>query len=239
LEDVAMSTHQSGAENRSYTGEYAADAWGGLLAGLGLTGVVATSVLYGMSPPEAALPGMMTDLAAAQAAAQQGGDTMRAAGLVGMISDGIYAPAAMLLSMGLWRTRPAAAIGWAALAFCGLLFIVVDALVAFALPGAAAAQPGFATAKYLFDGLFLTATLISGAGALLVYVTAAVKRTFVVPRWLGWLGVLVALIVMTTAAAGIAGHPLGQLAGVSVMVGSALGVVLTAFIAINALRRGA
>ena len=196
-----MSTHQTAEENRSYTGEYAADAWGGLLAALGLAGVVATSVLYGMSPPEAALPGMMTDLAAAQTAAQNGGDTMRAAGLIGMISDGVYAPAAMLLSVGLWRTRPAAAMGWAMLAVCGVMFIMVDALVAFALPGAAAAQPGFTTAKYLFDGLFLTATLISGAGAFLVYATAAAKRTRVVPRWIGWLGVIIALVTMTTAIA--------------------------------------
>lgn len=234
-----MSAHQSNTENHSYTNTYTADFWGGLFVALGLAGVVATSVLYGMSPPEAALPGMMTDPATAQAAALRGADILRAAGWIGIVSSGIYMPAAILISRGLWRMHPAAAIGWAVLAVCGVIFIFVDGLIVFAFVDANAAQSEFATAKYLFDRFFLIATLISGIGAFLVYGTLAARRTPVVPRWIGWLGVPVALITVTAGAAGLTGHPLAQLAGPSVMVGSAIGVMLGAFIAVNGWRRDA
>ncbi len=226
----------------TYTGEGRVDLWGGSFAAIGLVGVVVTSVLYGMSPPETALPTMQPDLAAAQAGALAGATTMRAAGMVGMLSDAIYVPGALVLSMGLWRTQPAAAIGRAMLALCGVIFIFVDALVAFALSGAAAtpsAQSGFATAKYLFDGLFLVATLVSGAGAFLVYGALSARRIQTIPRWIGWLGGFVAIATMTAAAATLAGYRLGQLTGLSVLAGSALGVVLSLFITASGLRRAA
>lgn len=61
--------------------------WSGGLLALGAAGIVATSIFYGMSPPEAAMPQPTIDLTAAVEGAIKGARTMRLAGLFGVAGD--------------------------------------------------------------------------------------------------------------------------------------------------------
>ena len=132
---------------------------GGACVALGSLGVTATSVLYALSPPAAALPAQPFDQAAALAGAVAGARTMFAAGTVGIFSDIVVAVGALLVALELARRgRGLAVAGWIAIVLSIVLFTFVDAIVGFVLGPVAAMGDGaaaFAGFKRLFDVLFL------------------------------------------------------------------------------------
>ena len=136
----------------------------------GAIGVIATSALYAFAGPEAALPGGATGMEAVRSATAASASYMRAAGSVGMPSDVLLAVGAVMFA-ALKRGRNAglSIAGWLAMAVAGALFIVVDAMVGFVLP-AAAAQPGgeaaYLAMRSLFDVLFAIGAFTTGVGAL-------------------------------------------------------------------------
>lgn len=136
------------------------------LLAVGALGVIATSVCYAVAGPQAALPGGMASVDAARTATAAATDWMRAAGLFGMPSD-------LLLAVGglMWastkRHDGLAFAGWLAMAIAGALFIVVDAMVGFVLPAAAAhGDAAYVGSRALFDVLFAIGGWSVGLGAL-------------------------------------------------------------------------
>ena len=76
---------------------------GGACVALGSLGVTATSVLYALSPPAAALPAQPFDQAAALAGALAGQSSMHWAGTIGIFSDIVMAVGALLVALELAR----------------------------------------------------------------------------------------------------------------------------------------
>ena len=141
------------------------------LVGIGALGVVATSVCYALAGPEAALPGGASSVAAARAATATAAAWMRAAGLIGMPSDVLLAVGGVMMALSKRGEGAGLAIaGWLAMAVAGVLFIVVDAMVALVLPPAAlaagASDAGYLGLRALFDALFTIGAWATGAGAL-------------------------------------------------------------------------
>ena len=167
---------------------------GGLVLALGAAGVVATCVLYGISPPQAAMPLVPADLAAALTGAIQGAGTMHLAGLVGVAGDVLVAAAALLLGQfETARGRGVAAMGWFLIAVSTVLFAIVDSIVGFALSQTARQAPAaFPAIKNLFDAMFLLGTATFGLGAILAM---AAMRTGGVARLLAGLAVIAGVFV--------------------------------------------
>src|SRR5882724_13518923 len=144
---------------------------GGAAVALGSVGVVATSVLYALSPPAAALPAQPFDQALALAGAVAGARTMFAAGAVGIFSDIVMAVGALLVALELARRgRSLAVAGWIAILLSIVVFTLVDAIMGFVLGPVAALKDGadaFTAFKRLFDVLFLLGTTAFGTGAML------------------------------------------------------------------------
>jgi hypothetical protein len=198
---------------------------GGLVLALGGAGVVATSVLYGLSPPAAAMPVIPLDLAAALAGAVRGQVTMHLAGLIGVPGDVLVTAAGILLGgIEAARGRGLAAIGWFLIATSTILFAVVDSLVGFVLPPVAVSAPAsFFAVKSLFDVLFLLGTATFGAGAVL----ALVAQGFGIPRLLAIPALLVGLIAVGGGLAGLLGVSVSpNLLGVGILGGSFLFVLI-------------
>jgi hypothetical protein len=194
---------------------------GGLVLALGGAGVVATSVLYGLSPPAAAMPVIPIDLAAALAGALRGHATMHLAGLIGVPGDVLVTAAGILLgSIEAARGRGLAAIGWFLIAASTILFAVVDSLVGFVLPPVAVSAPAsFFAVKSLFDVLFLLGTATFGAGAVL----ALVAQGFGIPRLLSIPALLAGLVAAAGGLAGLSGIGVPpNLLGVGILGGSFL-----------------
>ncbi|MDR2011888.1 MAG: hypothetical protein LBQ20_02315 [Rhodanobacter sp.] len=142
---------------------------GGFVLALGTAGVMVTSAFYGISPPQAALPVIPVDFAAAASAAPRGQATMHLAGLFGVLGDVLYCAAGLLLgAIELVRGRGFAAIGWFLIAISGIVFVGVDALVGFVL-AQSANEAAFAAVKRLFDVLFLLGTATFGLGVLAAF----------------------------------------------------------------------
>ena len=140
------------------------------LIGAGALGVIATSAFYALAGPPAALPGGAASIEEARAATVTAAGWMRMAGLVGMPSDVLLAVGGlMMVAMKRGEGAGVAIAGWLAMAIAGVLFIIVDAMVALVLPPAALLAHGeaaYAGLRALFDVLFAIGAWTTGAGAL-------------------------------------------------------------------------
>jgi hypothetical protein len=205
-------------------------AWGGLISVLGAIGVVATSVFYVAAPRAAAGPVQPLDVAAAMAAVVQGASVLRAAGIIGIFSDIVWACGALLLAQELGRRgQGLAAAGWGSLFVSILLFTLVDGITAYVFPplaanGSTGAFEGF---RRLWDMLFLLGTLAFAVGTVAVVASdlAADKPLFSKPLALGVL--VVAIAGGVGAVAGLFGLPADQVVGASIGLGAILYVPLS------------
>jgi hypothetical protein len=210
---------------------------GGACVALGSLGVTATSVLYALSPPAAALPAQPFDQAAALAGAVAGARTMFAAGTVGIFSDIVVAVGALLVALELARRgRGLAVAGWIAIVLSIVLFTFVDAIVGFVLGPVAAMGDGaaaFAGFKRLFDVLFLLGTTTFGVGAILALTNEMQSAAPIASKPLAVAGALAGLVGVLSAGACFAGFPLQQGVGVSIGLGSAIFVAIGAQISLK------
>ena len=201
---------------------------GGAAVALGSFGVTATSVLYALSPPAAALPAQPFDQALALAGAVAGARTMFAAGTVGIFSDIVMAVGALLVALDLARRgRSLAVAGWIAILLS--IVVLVDAIVGFVLGPTAAMKDGaaaFAGFKRLFDVLFLLGTVAFGAGAVLALTSDMRSSAPLASRPVDLAGVLTGLAAVSAAVACFAGFPLEQGVGISIGIGSAVFAVI-------------
>lgn len=211
-------------------GDMSTLAAAGLALALGSAGVVATSALYAISPPAAALPAQPLDLAAALSGAVSGARTMYAAGTIGIFADVVAAAGSLLVAAELSRRdRGIAALGWALVLMSIVIFTFVDAIVACLLGPLAAMKdgaPAFAGFKRLFDVLFLLGTATFGAGALLALSSELRASAPLVSRPLAIAGALAGLAGVLSAVACFCGLPLEQGVGISIGLGAALFAVI-------------
>ena len=205
-----------------------------VLLGIGALGVVATSVCYALAGPEAALSGGASSVAAARAATATAAAWMRAAGLIGMPSDVLLTVGGVMMALSKNGKGAGRAIaGWLAMAVGGVLFIVVDAMVALVLPPAAlgvgASDAGYPGLRALFDALFTIGAWATGAGALAAVWSAHwPELRWPAVRWsmraAGALGVL----ATTAHLLGLPGAPLiGP--GIALIALALLGVALAVY----------
>lgn len=203
--------------------------WGARLFGLGALGLILTCVCYVLAGPVAALPGGASTMAEAIAATRANTDWMRAAGLSGMIFDVFLTVGAALLAAAEFRRdRAQAMAGWLAMSVACALFILIDAIVAFALPlaaqeGAAVAYPAL---RSLFDGLFAIGAMAAGAGALAAASPGSLLATH---RFAGWPLRIAGLVALGGGATHFLGHPAPQPIGLGITL-LALGGALTPFV---------
>ena len=206
-------------------------AGGGAVA-LGSLGVTATSVLYALSPPAAALPTQPFDQVSALAGAVAGARTMFAAGTLGIFSDIVLAVGALLVTLELSRRgRGLAAAGWVAIFVSLVVFTFVDAIVGYVLGPAATMSDGagvFAGFKRLFDVLFLLGTTAFGAGAAVALLSEMQSAAPIASKPVALAGALSGLAGVVAAGACFAGFPLQQGVGVSIALGSAVFVAVGA-----------
>jgi hypothetical protein len=205
---------------------------GGAAVALGSLGVTATSVLYALSPPAAALPAQPFDQALALAGAIAGARTMFAAGTVGIFSDIVMAVGALLIALELARRRRGlAAAGWIAILLSIVVFTLVDAIVGYVLGPVAALKDGavaFTAFKRLFDVLFLLGTTAFGTGAMLALTNEMRSAEPIVSKPVALAGALTGMAGVLAAVACLAGFPLEQAVGISIGLGSAVFVAIGA-----------
>ena len=203
---------------------------GGAAVALGSFGVTATSVLYALSPPAAALPAQPFDQALALAGAVAGARTMFAAGTVGIFSDIVMAVGALLVALDLARRgRSLAVAGWIAILLS--IVVLVDAIVGFVLGPVAELKDGagaFTAFKRLFDVLFLLGTTAFGAGAMLALTNEMRSAVPIVSKPVAIAGALTGMAGVLAAGACLAGFPLEQAVGISIGLGSAVFVAIGA-----------
>ncbi len=203
---------------------------GGAAVALGSFGVTATSVLYALSPPAAALPAQPFDQALALAGAVAGARTMFAAGTVGIFSDIVMAVGALLVALDLARRgRSLAVAGWIAILLS--IVVLVDAIVGFVLGPVAELKDGagaFTAFKRLFDVLFLLGTAAFGAGAMLALTNEMRSAVPIVSKPVAIAGALTGMAGVLAAGACLAGFPLEQAVGISIGLGSAVFVAIGA-----------
>ena len=205
---------------------------GGAAVALGSFGVTATSALYALSPPAAALPAQPFDQALALAGAVAGARTMFAAGTVGIFSDLVMAVGALLVALELARRgRSLAVAGWIAILLSIVVFTLVDAIVGYVLGPVAALKDGasaFTAFKRLFDVLFLLGTTAFGTGAMLALTNEMRSAVPIVSKPVALAGALTGMAGVLAAGACLAGFPLEQAVGISIGLGSAVFVAIGA-----------
>jgi hypothetical protein len=214
---------------------------GGAAVALGSLGVTATSLLYALSPPAAALPAQPFDQASALAGAVAGARTMFAAGTVGVFSDIVMAVGALLVALELARRgRGLAAAGWVAILLSIVVFTFVDAIAGYVLSQVAAMTDGlgaFAAFKRLFDVLFLLATTAFGVGSMLALINEVQSTASIASKPVALAGALTGLSGVLAAAACFAGLPLERGVGISIGVGSAVFIAIGAQIMLRSHKR--
>jgi hypothetical protein len=166
--------------------------WGGLAVAVGALGVVVTSVLYALSPPQAVLPMPNPALADALREMIAGQTFIVAAGTIGILADIILAAGAFTLMLYPWTTGlHFKQLGWACLAISTLIFTLVDGLSAGVLTQLAAldgAYVGWVGFKRLFDVLFISGTIAFGFGGLAVLASDVTAKLPMLPKPLTWIG---------------------------------------------------
>ena len=195
---------------------------GGFVLALGAAAVVVTSALYGISPPDAAMPVVPADLAAAASGAVRGHATMHLAGLVGVFGDVLISAAAILLGgIEVARGRGIAGMGWFLIAVSTILFAVVDSIVGFVL-SQSANEAAFPAVKRLFDVLFLLGTATFGLGVLGA-LAGRLVRAGEGARVLHGLAFATGLVAVLSGAAGLLGIGVSpNILGVGIAGGSTL-----------------
>jgi hypothetical protein len=194
-----------------------------LLLALGAAGVVVTSLLYGASPPAAAMPLVPIDLAAATKGAVEGAATMHLAGLFGIFADVLITGSGLVLGANAFaRGEEVPALGWFLIAISTVIFAVVDSLVGFVLsPVAAGAPAAFFAVKSLFDVLFMLGTATFGLGAILTMARDALAPGGATPRLLAIVACVVGLSGFVGGLGGTLGFNLHNLMAVGLLGGSA------------------
>jgi hypothetical protein len=168
-------------------------------------GVAFTSACYALSPVALALPVPSARLAEALAAAGHGAPLLGLGGNVGVLSDVLFAAAALVLAM---HARGPAVLGWSLGAVSATVFTLVDAMASRSL----VAGPSFALAKPLFDVLFTGGTWAFAIATLLVFWPE--RR-----RVLGKLGLGVGAAGVVASAAVLFGADLPQAMGLVIASG--------------------
>lgn len=212
------------AMDNGAVGQTGAAFWAGSLLALGAAGIVATSVFYGMSPREAAMPQPTIDLAAAVDGAIKGARTMRLAGLFGVAGDVLVTAAAFLLATRVAATDAAAASGWFLIGVSTIIFAIVDAIVGFVLTPLAEAGGGtpFLGMRQLLDTLFLLGTATFGAGAVLATIVSAFGYGGIIARLLAVLAFVAGAVALATGAGSLMGVHLERFVGFGILGGSAI-----------------
>ena len=196
---------------------------GGAALALGSIGVTVTSVLYALSPPAAAWPGLPARPGPRRC--QIGLDL--ACGRHGRIfSDIVMAVGVLLVAFELvQRERTIAAAGWIAMLLSIVVFTFVDAIGGYVLAPLAGLNDGatvFAGFKRLYDALFLLGTVAFGGGAVVALADGMRTSAPAVSRPLSVIGILVGLAGVLAAVACFVGLPFGQGVGISIGLGSVL-----------------
>jgi hypothetical protein len=210
---------------------------GGAAVALGSLGVTATSVLYALSPPAAALPAQPFDQASALAGAIAGARTMFAAGTIGIFSDLALGVGALLIALELARRgRSLAAAGWTLILLSVVVFTFVDAIVGYVLGPVAGMTDGagaFVAFKRLFDVLFLLGAAAFGAGAILALTDDMHSAAPIAGKAIAPVGALAGLGGVLAAGACFGGAPWEQGVGISIGLGSAVFAAIGAQIALK------
>ncbi len=205
---------------RSDQSPVSAEFWGAVSVATGAAGVIATSVFYGLSPPQAALPMPNPAMTQAFHAAAAGAALMKTAGMIGIISDVLLAIGALSL-MSRRGVESLERLGWAAIAVSAIIFISVDAIAGYVLGQIALLPNGeatFAAFKRLFDISFVLGTLTFGAAAIAIFWTE--RRSGA--RALGTIGLLTGGLAALVSCAYFVGFNVAQPIGLSIAAGSIL-----------------
>jgi len=204
------------SQERSHAGPQA--FWPALALIAGAAGVVATSLFYLLSPPEAVLPFVPLDPAQAAAGALRGATTLHIAGLIGIVSDVVLASAA--LSLGAQASTEdgsdSRALGWMLIATATLVFIGVDTVLGFVLSTLAAqSSAAFLGVKIFADTLFALGTFSFGLGGIVLLVPYVRGRA----QGLGgaaWLALVFAAISALAGAGTLLGLDLHNFVGLGI-----------------------
>lgn len=214
------------AQERPQAGRQA--FWPALALLAGAAGVVATSVFYLLSPPEAVLPFVPIDPVQAAAAALRGATTLHVAGLIGVVSDVVLASAA--LSLGAQASiedgSNSCALGWMLIAAATLVFIGVDTVLGFVLSTfAAQSSAAFLGVKIFADTLFALGTFGFGLGGILLLIPYVGGRM----QGLGgaaWLALVFSAISALAGAGTLLGLDLHNFVGLGIGGGAAAFVLV-------------
>lgn len=204
---------------------------GGAGVVLGAVMIAIVSGLYAASPTAATMPVVTARLPEALGALRASdGVQLWWIGVVGLTGDVIFAAAAMMVALGLvLRGQSIKAAGWLGIALSNIIFVSVDALVGRTFVTAASSgtsEAGFVAAKSFSDALFISGTFAFGAGALLVFGPALVRRGTFSSHAISLLGMAIGLLGAGAALICLLGADAGQLLGLAIAAGSAIFLIV-------------
>ncbi|HMI09962.1 MAG TPA: hypothetical protein VK497_06210 [Candidatus Saccharimonadales bacterium] len=176
--------------------------YAGIALAVGAFGITIASLLYALTPVEAALPIPNPNLSDAFTATKLGHETMKAAGVIGIIFDIVFMAATLvLLAFRKPKTLSVEPLGWAFVTLSVLMFVVADALAATALPRLALGfqlTDAFIGFKLLFDIFFVMGSISFGLGGSAIFISELraqhAPRPLKVLMWSGLLFALAGLI---------------------------------------------
>jgi len=172
----------------------------GIALAIGALGITIASILYALTPPEAALPIANPNLSAAFTATASGKATMSAAGIIGVIFDVVFMAAALVLLV--FRKPKGTSIeplGWALVMLSVMAFVILDALAAVVLPRLATGPQltdVFTAFKLLFDIFFVLGSISFGLGGCAIFISEILSRPAGPLKVLMWGGVLFSLAAL-------------------------------------------
>lgn len=201
--------------------------WAGWAVALGSFGVFVGSIVYALSPVEAALPVPQPIWANALRATVAGSPRLQLAGSIGVVSDVILAAGTALFAAATAR-HAVERLGWALLTLSVIIFVFVDVLAAGVLPRMAAltgADSVYAGFKALFDTLFVAGTFTFGLGALATLLPDRRTTARFLPKPLRWLGIAAGVLALISTTLYLLQVAVPQMIGASI----ALGTLIFAF----------
>lgn len=214
--------------------------YAGIALAIGALGITVASILYALTPPEAALPIPSPDLSAAFTATALGAATMSAAGNIGIIFDVIFMAAALVLLVfrkpGRLSVEP---LGWALVTLSVMMFVILDALAATVLPRLATGAQltdAFVGFKLLFDILFVLGSISFGLGGCAIFISEIKAHPAKPLKALMWCGVLFALAALISGLLYIANVSLPLVLGGAILGGGLIFSIYGMQIAYNARR---
>lgn len=174
--------------------------YAGIALALGAFGITIASILYALTPPEAALPIANPNLTAAFTATVSGKATMSTAGTIGIIFDVVFMAAALVLLV--FRKPKGISIeplGWALVTLSVMMFVILDALAAAVLPKLATGSQltdTFTAFKLLFDIFFVLGSISFGLGAAAIFISEIKAHTGRPLKVLMWCGMIFASVAL-------------------------------------------